>query len=231
MVPLLSWLFQFGVIKQESSLLAAALFSVPDTSQPQRRLMLHWNMRGPCCFLLRAKQSFIIAAGTYETAVGILTVPHGCCWLYEKKTLKSEFYLQKEIHWSNPQEVLVLNHGPLTTPLGLSAFCICPLWSTTKMQFLQNPSLEFNLKHNQVQSAAGFLLSVYLLCCHTSLSCCWSYSRMRRRFSVPHQQPLQGACLCLECPSNLPRPGQGKPARSTRKLWDIRWVWRCSSIK
>lgn len=129
-----------------------------------------------------------------------------------------------------PTKVLVLNHGPLIIPLSLSAFYICPLWSSTKMQFLQKLSLEFNLKHKRVQLLAGFLPSVYFLCCYTSLSCCQSYSRMRRRSSVPHQQPLQGVCLCLECLSNLPRPGQGKPARSIRKLWDIRWVWRCSSI-
>lgn len=130
-----------------------------------------------------------------------------------------------------PTKVLVLNHGPLAVPLSLSAFCICPLWSSTKMQFLQKLSLEFNLKCKQVQSLAGFLPSVYFLCCSTSLSCCQNCSRMRRRSSVPHQQPLRGACLCLECLSNLPRPGQARPARSIRKLWDIRWVWRRRSIK
>lgn len=160
MVPLLSWLFQFGVIKQESSLLAAALFSVPDTSQPQRRLMLHWNMRGPCCFLLRAKQSFIIAAGTYETAVGILTVPHGCCWLYEKKPLKSEFYLQKEIHWSNPQEVLVLNHGPLTTPLACLLFAFVPCEVQQKCSSYKNRV--WNLTWSTIRCSQ--LLDSYSLC-------------------------------------------------------------------
>lgn len=160
-----------------------------------------------------------------------LTVSHGSyCWLYEK-THQIRILSSGGDSLIKPTEVLVLNHGPLTIPLSLSAFCIRPLWSSTKMQFLEKLSLEFNLKHKQVQSLAGFLPSVYFLCCYTSLSCYQSYSRMRRRSWVPHQQLLQGVCLCLECRSNLLRPGQGRPARSIRKLWDIRWVWKCSSIK
>jgi len=59
------------VTKQEYSLLPAGLFSVLDISQTQRSLMHHWNMKGPCCFLLRSKQPYVIAVGICETAISI----------------------------------------------------------------------------------------------------------------------------------------------------------------
>lgn len=93
----------------------------------QRNFMHHWNTKGPCCFPLSSKQPYIIAVGTYKTAVSIWQFHVEAIAGSLKRKLKSEFYLQKETHWSNPH-IFSIKPWPIHCTAILNAILLCLLF-------------------------------------------------------------------------------------------------------